>query len=189
MSGTSRMRRESHVRICERLGVRFPGPTRQLVGDFKNAGRAWRPQGQPEELRVHDFLIKELGRAVPYGIYDLASSLIQLHVSNSGNVFRDTPFSTTCPPVAAGGGADGWRSFGRTSGTSAPAPHRLIGNDDAPLSQKEFNVPQAEAEHVIQPDGMADDLGGKAVAVVRVWRRLHAASLACLGPICLARLP
>jgi len=47
---------------------------KELVGDFKNAGQAWRPQGEPEEVRVHDFLIKELGRAVPYGIYDLAAN-------------------------------------------------------------------------------------------------------------------
>jgi Rhodopirellula transposase DDE domain len=47
---------------------------KELVGDFKNAGREWRPQGQPEEVRVHDFLIKQLGRAVPYGIYDLAAN-------------------------------------------------------------------------------------------------------------------
>jgi hypothetical protein len=47
---------------------------KELVGDFKNAGREWRPQGQPEAVRVHDFLIKELGRAVPYGIYDLAAN-------------------------------------------------------------------------------------------------------------------
>ena len=47
---------------------------KELVGDFKNAGREWRPQGEPEEVRVHDFLIKELGRAVPYGIYDLAAN-------------------------------------------------------------------------------------------------------------------
>ena len=45
---------------------------KELVGDFKNAGRTGRPQGEPEEVRVHDFLIKALGRAVPYGIYDLA---------------------------------------------------------------------------------------------------------------------
>src|SRR5919199_768728 len=45
-----------------------------LVGDFKNAGRAWRPSGDPEAVRVHDFLIKELGRAVPYGVYDLAAN-------------------------------------------------------------------------------------------------------------------
>jgi hypothetical protein len=43
-------------------------------GDFKNAGWEWRPQGEPEEVRVHDFLIKELGRGVPYGIYDLAAN-------------------------------------------------------------------------------------------------------------------
>jgi hypothetical protein len=47
---------------------------KELVGDFKNAGREWRPQGESEEVRVHDFLIKELGRAVPYGIYDLAAN-------------------------------------------------------------------------------------------------------------------
>jgi hypothetical protein len=47
---------------------------KELVGDFKNGGREWRPQGDPEEVRVHDFLIKQLGRAVPYGIYDLAAN-------------------------------------------------------------------------------------------------------------------
>jgi hypothetical protein len=47
---------------------------KELVGDFKNAGREWRPQGSPDDVRVHDFLIKELGRAVPYGIYDLAAN-------------------------------------------------------------------------------------------------------------------
>src|ERR1700688_2808968 len=47
---------------------------KELVGDFKNAGREWRPQGEPDAVRVHDFLIKELGRAVPYGIYDLAAN-------------------------------------------------------------------------------------------------------------------
>ena len=47
---------------------------KELVGDFKNAGREWRPQGKPEDVRVHDFLIKDLGRAVPYGIYDIASN-------------------------------------------------------------------------------------------------------------------
>ena len=47
---------------------------KELVGDFKNAGREWRPSGNPEDVRVHDFLIKELGRAVPYGVYDLAAT-------------------------------------------------------------------------------------------------------------------
>ncbi len=45
---------------------------KELVGDFKNTGRELRPQGDPEKVRVHDFLIPELGRATPYGVYDLA---------------------------------------------------------------------------------------------------------------------
>jgi transposase len=44
---------------------------KELVGDFKNAGRAGRPKGQPEPVRVHDFLIPTQGKAVPYGVYDL----------------------------------------------------------------------------------------------------------------------
>jgi transposase len=47
---------------------------KELVGDFKNGGRELRPKGDPEKVRVHDFLIPELGRANPYGIYDLASN-------------------------------------------------------------------------------------------------------------------
>jgi Rhodopirellula transposase DDE domain len=52
----------------------FSVDTKNWVGDFKNAGREWRPRGDPEEVRVHDFLFKELGRTVPYGIYDLAAN-------------------------------------------------------------------------------------------------------------------
>jgi hypothetical protein len=46
---------------------------KERVGDFKNGGREWRPQGQPEEVRVHDFVDKRLGKAIPYGVYDLAA--------------------------------------------------------------------------------------------------------------------
>ncbi len=58
---------------------------KDLVGDFKNAGRAWRPQGEAEEVRVHDFLIKELGRAVPYGVYDLGSNAGWISVGMSSD--------------------------------------------------------------------------------------------------------
>jgi transposase len=44
---------------------------KELVGDFKNGGREWRPKGLPERVRVHDFMIKENGKATPYGVYDL----------------------------------------------------------------------------------------------------------------------
>ena len=44
---------------------------KELIGDFKNTGKELRPKGDPEKVRVHDFLIPELGRANPYGIYDI----------------------------------------------------------------------------------------------------------------------
>lgn len=48
---------------------------KELVGDFKNRGRSYRPKGDPEQVRVHDFIIPELGRANPYGVYDVAHNL------------------------------------------------------------------------------------------------------------------
>ena len=47
---------------------------KELVGDFKNAGKEWRPKGQPEEVRIHDFVDKKLGKVIPHGIYDLANN-------------------------------------------------------------------------------------------------------------------
>ncbi len=47
---------------------------KELVGDFKNAGREWRPKGEPELVRVHDFKDKQLGKAIPYGVYDIAAN-------------------------------------------------------------------------------------------------------------------
>ena len=47
---------------------------KELVGDFKNAGRELRRQGDPEPVRVHDFEIKSLGKVAPYGVYDIAAN-------------------------------------------------------------------------------------------------------------------
>jgi hypothetical protein len=47
---------------------------KELVGDFSNHGQEWRPKGDPEHVRVHDFVDKELGRATPYGIYDIGNN-------------------------------------------------------------------------------------------------------------------
>jgi hypothetical protein len=47
---------------------------KELVGEFKNGGREWQPQGEPEEVRVHDFLDKDLGKAIPYGVYDIGEN-------------------------------------------------------------------------------------------------------------------
>jgi len=47
---------------------------KELVGEFKNAGREWNPAGQPEEVQVHDFPSQAQGRAIPYGVYDVGAN-------------------------------------------------------------------------------------------------------------------
>src|SRR5262249_58425578 len=66
---------------------------KELVGDFRNGGREWRPQSSPEHVRVHDFVIPELGRAVPYGVYDIADNV----GGGSVGVDHDTPAFGTKP--------------------------------------------------------------------------------------------
>jgi transposase len=58
-----------------------------LVGDFKNAGREWHPKGQPPQVRVYDFIDPTLGRAIPYGVYDVRANLGWVSVG----VDHDTP--------------------------------------------------------------------------------------------------
>ena len=47
---------------------------KELVGAFKNGGREWQPKGEPEKVKVHDFLDMELGKAIPYGVYDISEN-------------------------------------------------------------------------------------------------------------------
>jgi Rhodopirellula transposase DDE domain/Helix-turn-helix of DDE superfamily endonuclease len=47
---------------------------KELVGEFKNRGREWRPKGEPAQVSTHDFPDRELGKAIPYGVYDLAAN-------------------------------------------------------------------------------------------------------------------
>ena len=47
---------------------------KELIGDFKNAGREWQPKGQPEAVRVYDFIDPELGKVAPYGVYDISAN-------------------------------------------------------------------------------------------------------------------
>src|SRR5947209_1747942 len=46
---------------------------KELVGEFANAGREWRPKGQPAAVRTHDFPGDSAGKAIPYGIYDVTA--------------------------------------------------------------------------------------------------------------------
>jgi hypothetical protein len=66
---------------------------KELVGNFKNNGREWRPRETPEEVKVHDFIDRKLGRAVPYGIYDISN--------NNGWVSVGMDHDTACFAVNA----------------------------------------------------------------------------------------
>jgi len=67
------------VQVAEHVGAGQPVVSvdtkkKELVGEFKNGGREYQPAGQPEHVNVHDFPDKELGKAIPYGIYDLSAN-------------------------------------------------------------------------------------------------------------------
>lgn len=47
---------------------------KELIGNFRNGGCEWRPKGEPEQVLVHDFMDKELGKAIPYGVYDVTGN-------------------------------------------------------------------------------------------------------------------
>ena len=64
------------VRTFQRLRqpvVSVDTKKKELVGEYRNGGREWRPKGQPERVKVHDFVDKELGKAIPYGVYDVTN--------------------------------------------------------------------------------------------------------------------
>ncbi len=60
---------------------------KELVGDFKNGGRTWRPRGQPVRVQVHDFPSQSRGKAIPYGVYDAGQNHGFVNVGTS----HDTP--------------------------------------------------------------------------------------------------
>ena len=47
---------------------------KEILGNYKNGGREWEPKGTPQQVKVHDFIDKKLGKAIPYGIYDVAQN-------------------------------------------------------------------------------------------------------------------
>ena len=71
------------VRDYQRTGdpvISVDTKKKELVGDFKNAGREWQPEGHPEEVRVHDFIDPDLGKVAPYGVYDLTANTGRVNV-------------------------------------------------------------------------------------------------------------
>ncbi|MEY2936004.1 MAG: hypothetical protein RL033_6753 [Pseudomonadota bacterium] len=99
---------------------------KELIGDFKNGGHEWQPKGQPEGVRVHDFIDKELGKVIPYGVYDTARNeawvsvgvdhdTAEFAVATLERWWREMgkiayPTATQLLVTADGGGSNGSRS-------------------------------------------------------------------------------
>ena len=99
---------------------------KELVGDFKNGGREWNPRGRPEQVRVHDFPDKTLGKAIPYGVYDILNDqgLVSVGIDHDTAQFaansirtwwrkmgrRRFPRARQLLITADGGGSNGYRS-------------------------------------------------------------------------------
>jgi len=119
-----------HAKVQGYIAVRQPvisvdTKKKELVGNFKNSGQDWKPKGKPEQVRVHDFADPELGRAAPYGVYDLAQNVgwVSVGVDNDTASFavetirrwwhavgQETyPKATRLLITADGGGSNGSR--------------------------------------------------------------------------------
>jgi len=99
---------------------------KELVGDFANRGKEWQPAGEPVPVRVHDFIDKKLGKAVPYGIYDVARNegWVNVGIDHDTSEFaveslrrwwrrmgrRVYPDATRLLVTADGGGSNGYRT-------------------------------------------------------------------------------
>jgi len=76
---------------------------KELVGNYKNAGQTWRPKGQPEKVKCHDFMDKESGKAIPYGVYDIGKDQGWVNVGCDADTASFAVESIRC----------WWRSAGR----------------------------------------------------------------------------
>jgi len=91
---------------------------KELIGEFRNAGRNWRPKGQPAAVRTHDFPGDSAGKAIPYGVYDVAA--------NAGWVSVGTDHDTAAFAV------ESIRRWWKAAGSSEyPAARRLLITADA----------------------------------------------------------
>src|SRR4051812_18077142 len=91
---------------------------KELVGQFKNGGKEWRPAGEPERVNVHDFMDHQLGKAIPYGVYDIGD--------NTGWVSVGVDHETAA--FAVNTLRSWWNAVGRST---YPAATRLLINADS----------------------------------------------------------
>jgi len=119
----------AQARAFQRAGqpvVSVDTKKKELVGDFANGGKEWRPAGEPEPVRVHDFIDERLGKAIPYGVYDIRRNegWVNVGIDHDTAEFaveslrrwwrrmgrRTYPDATRLLVTADGGGSNGYRT-------------------------------------------------------------------------------
>lgn len=115
---------------------------KELVGDFKNGGREWQPEGTPEPVRVHDFVDPELGKAIPYGVYD--------PTQNVGWVSVGTDHDTSAFAVQTI--RTWWEQMGRT--TYAEATELLITADGGGSNGSRTRLWKLELQQLADATGL-----------------------------------
>jgi Rhodopirellula transposase DDE domain len=135
----------AQVRACQERGqpvISVDTKKKELVGDFKNGGREWRPAGQPEPVRVHDFVDRELGKAIPYGVYDWAT--------NQGWVSVGTDHDT--PAFAVQSVRRWWEEMGRP--VYPQATELLITADGGGSNSSRARLWKTELQHLADETGL-----------------------------------
>ncbi len=110
---------------------------KELVGEFKNGGRQWRPRGEPARVSTHDFPDRKLGKAIPYGVYDLAANAGWVNVGTDHDTAAfavesirrwwnaagrgDYPAARRLLITADAGGSNGYRTRAWKAGLAALA--------------------------------------------------------------------
>src|SRR6266571_1671727 len=159
---------------------------KELIGEFKNAGREWQPKGTPEKVRVHDFIDPELGKVAPYGVYDLTANTgwVNIGIDHDTAEFAvqsirrwwremgqaNYPRARRLPITAACGGSNGyrvrlWHSEGCRSDSFPRAVRCRL---SARRSRAQSGIPDRFAYRV---EALALDTadGGPAVLVGTLW--------------------
>jgi Rhodopirellula transposase DDE domain len=114
---------------------------KELVGKFKNGGREWQPKGKPEQTNVHDFLDTDLGKAIPYGVYDVGA--------DAGWVSVGTDHDTAQFAVAT------IRTWWRTTGSGAyPTARLLICADGGGSNGYRTRLWKTELAHLANDTGL-----------------------------------
>lgn len=134
------------VRSYQRSGqpvISVDTKKKEKVGDFKNDGQEWHPRGNPEKVRVHDFIDKELGKVAPYGVYDLTK--------NDGWVSVGIDHDTAAFAVATIG--QWWRKMGHP--TYAKASELLITADSGGSNSSRNRLWKVELQKLANRTGLA----------------------------------